>query len=527
MKLKDKRVTLEQAIALIKDGDTVATSGFGLDCLADELFKGVEDSFLQKGTPKNLTCVHCAGQTDFESAGYQRWAHEGLISKLISGHMGSNPGIVKLIVDEKIQCWNLPQGVIAHMYRSRAQGKPGEITKIGLRTFCDPRFGGGRLNESTKEDIVKVVEVDGEEYLFYPTPNLNIGLIRGTTADEYGNISVEEEAHMADILELAMCVKACGGKVIAQVKNYVKAGSIDTQMVKVPGVFVDAIYISQEPEKYHRQTKLVMYSSVFAGHTKVPEGSITPLELDDKKVIARRAALELVPYSSVNLGLGIPMNVATVAAEEGIGEHIVSSVEVGIIGGTPAGGVNFGAATNAWAWLNEPAQFDYYNGGGLDLTCLGFAEVDPKGNVNVSRFGPKIAGVGGFIDISQATKNVIFTGTMTAGGLKTEVKDGKLTILQEGRNKKFVKSVEQVTFSADFANETNQNVLFVTERCVFKVTPEGLKLIEIAPGIDLQKDVLDQMEFTPIVAEDLKIMDPKLFSEGLIGLKEHVLAKAK
>lgn len=525
--MKEKRVTLEQAIGFIKNGSVVATSGFGVDVLADEIFKGIEDSFLEKGYPNNLTCIHCAGQTDFESAGYQRLAHEGLISKLISGHMGANPGIVKLIVDEKIKCWNLPQGVIAHMYRSRAQGKPGEITKIGLKTFCDPRLGGGRLNESTKEDIVKVVEIDGEEYLFYPTPNINVGLIRGTTADEYGNISIEEEAHMADILELAMCVKACGGTVIAQVKNYVKGGSIDTQMVKVPGVFVDAIYISQESEKYHRQTKLEMYSSVFAGHTKVPQGSVAALKLDDKKVIARRAALELIPDSSVNLGLGIPMNVAAVAAEEGIGDEIVSSVEVGIIGGIPAGGANFGAAVNAWGWLHEPAQFDYYNGGGLELTCLGFAEVDPKGNVNVSRFGPRIAGAGGFIDISQATKNVIFTGTLTAGGLKTEVKDGKLTILQEGRNKKFIKSLDQVTFSADFANETNQKVLFVTERCVFRVTPEGLTLIEIAPGIDLQKDVLDQMDFKPVVAKDLKVMDPKLFSEGLIGLKEHVLSKTK
>jgi propionate CoA-transferase len=515
--------SLEEAVNLIKDGDFVASSGFALTVLADEVFKGIEDKFLASGEPNRLTWMHAAGQTDFGSGGgMQRLAHEGLIKRLIAGHVGANPGIVKLINENKMECYNLPQGVIMHQYRNIAGGKPGEITKIGLKTFIDPRLEGAKLNTAAKEDIVKVLEIEGEEYLFYPAPKINIGIIRGTSADEFGNVTIEEESFSSEILNLAIAAKASGGKVIVQVKNLLQGGSIPASRVAVPGNFVDAIVVSKEPYLYHKQTPGEFYNSVIAGHKKVPQTSLKSIPLDERKVVGRRAAMELVPNAVVNLGIGMPEAVSPVAAEEGIGDQLILTIESGIIGGMPAGGKNFGAAINAWGMVDGATQFDFYNGGGLDITFLGLAESNAKGDVNVSKFGPKIAGAGGFIDISQATRKVVFCGTFTAGGLKLEVKDGKLAILQEGRAKKFKNSLDQITFSGEFAMQSGQEVLYITERAVLKLTGDGLMVTEIAPGIDLDKDVLGQMEFKPLVAEDLKIMDPKIFSEGIVGIKEIV-----
>lgn len=413
------------------------------------------------------------------------------------------------------------------MYRAAAAGKPGEITRIGLNTFCDPRLQGGKLNEAAKEDLVELVNILGDEFLLYKTPQLDIGLIRGTTADENGNITMEEEGAPIDALDVAMAVKAMGGKVIVQVKNYVSGSSIDRDRVVIPGNLVDVIVVSENPLENHRQTPGSYYNPVLSGHYKLDGVNFAAIPFDERKVIARRAAMELSPNSVVNLGIGIPEGVAAVATEEGVGNQLTLTIESGLVGGVPTGGQDFGCAVNAWAALPMTSQFDYYNGGNLDLTCLGFAEVDNRGNVNVSRFGKKIAGCGGLVDISQSTHMVIFCGTMTAGGLKETIEDGKLVILQEGKKIKFKNSIEQVTFSAEFSRKHHQNVLFITDRCVFKVTENGLELSEIAPGISIEKDILPYMEFDPIVPDQVPLMDARLFQDTQMGLGEILEQKLK
>ena len=522
-----KKVDMNTALDMIHDGDGVAVSGFMLMTVPREIYRAIGERFQQTGHPCGLTLMHGAGNGNNKDQGICEMSYEGLITRYITGHFANNTRLVDLVNAGKVQAWNFPQGVISHMYRAAAAGKPGEITRIGLGTFCDPRLEGGKMSEATKEDLVSLVDVLGEEYLLYKMPKLNIGLIRGTTADEHGNITMEEEGAPIDALDVALAVKAMGGKVIAQVKNYVASGSVDRTQVVVPGNLVDAVVVSENPEENHRQTPGSYYNPVLAGHYKLDGVGFASLPFDERKVIARRASLELKPNSVVNLGIGIPEGVAAVAAEEGAGDQITLSIESGLTGGVPTGGQDFGCAVNAWAALPMTSQFDYYNGGNLAMTCLGFAEVDSAGNVNVSRFGSRIAGCGGLVDISQSTHNVIFCGTMTAGGLKEEIRNGKLVILQEGKKVKFKKSVEQITFSADFSRKKGQHVLFITERCVFKVTDQGLELCEVAPGIDIEKDILPYMEFRPVIPEHVALMDERLFSPEPFGLAEILKAKAE
>ncbi len=516
----DKRIGLQEAIDLIKDGDTIAISGFQLCTAATALYKALADRYEKTGHPKGLTLMQAAG-----NLGVPLMTKEGMWSRYITAHFAFNKPMIQACLDNKIEAYIFPQGVIDHMYRAAAAGKIGEVTKIGLNTFCDPRFGGGKMNEVTKEDLVDLVNLSGEEYLLYKTPKLNIALVRGTTADENGNITIEEESSPVDLLDVVMGVKGCGGKVIAQVKNYVSSDSIDRTKVVVPGTMVDAVVVCEDPEEEHRQTPAVFYDPALAGHYRINNMAFAAVEMNERKIIARRTAMELVPNAVVNLGIGIPELVANVAAEEGIADQLVLTLESGMIGGVPAGGANFGSSYNAWAGLPMCTQFDYYNGGNLDLAALGFAQVDPSGNINVSRFGPKIAGAGGFIDISQSTSRCVFAGTMTAGGLECKVEDGKLNILKEGKVKKFLRSIEQITFSADTARKNHQDILFVTERCVFRLTDKGLKLTEIAPGIDIEKDILPVMDFVPEISEDLKVMDPRIFQERPMNLAEMISQK--
>jgi propionate CoA-transferase len=469
--------------------------------------------------------MHAAGNGNNKDQGIYDMTYEGLITRYITGHFANNARMIDLANANKVAAYNFPQGVISHMYRAAAAGKPGEITRIGLDTFCDPRLQGGKVNEAAKEDLVELVDISGEEFLLYKTPKLNIGLIRGTTADENGNISLEEEGAPVDALDVALAVKAMGGKVIAQVKNVVAGSSMDRTKVVIPGNLVDAVVVSTNPLENHRQTPGSYYNPVLAGYYKLNGVNFASIPFDERKVIARRAAMELSPNSVVNLGIGIPEGVAAVATEEGVGDQLVLTIESGLVGGVPTGGQDFGCAVNAWAALPMNSQFDYYNGGNLALTCLGFAEVDETGNVNVSRFGTKIAGCGGLIDISQSTPVVVFTGTMTAGGLKETIEDGKLVIVQEGKKVKFKKSVEQITFSSKFSKKHHQKVLFITERCVFQVTDEGLVLSEVAPGISIEKDILPYMEFKPIIPENVPLMDARLFADAPMGLGEIINAK--
>ncbi|MBU3157889.1 acyl CoA:acetate/3-ketoacid CoA transferase [Clostridium estertheticum] len=512
-----KTMSSYDAITLIKNGDTVAIGGFVGSGHPEELTIEINKSFAQSGSPNNLTLVYSAGQGDSKDKGLNRLGVEGLVSKVIGGHWGLSPKLSNLAIENKIQAYNLPQGVISNLYRDIASGKPGTITHVGLKTFVDPRIDGGKLNDITKEDIVKVIEIDNKEYLFYKTFPINVALIRATYADESGNATMEKEAVTLDVLSMAQAAKNSGGIVILQVEKVVSNGTLDPRKVKIPGILVDAIVISK-PEN-HMQTYGEQYNPSYNGEIRMAVDDIPGLKLDERKIISRRAAMELIPNAVTNLGIGVPEGISMVANEEGIGSDMKLTLESGPIGGIPAGGLSFGAAINPEMILDQTSQFDFYDGGGLDVAFLGLAQCDESGNINVSKFGPKIAGCGGFINITQNSKKVVFCGAFTAGGLKIEVQDGKLNIIKEGKFNKFIKTVEQITFSGEYAVDVSQPVLYITERAVFELSRKGVVLTEIAPGIDLEKDILAHMDFMPVISSNLKFMDERIFEEKIMGLK--------
>jgi propionate CoA-transferase len=519
--MKNKVITADQAIALIKDGDVVCTTGFVQSCIPEALHAALEKRYVDTKAPRDLTLIMCAGAGDSKGLGTGRLHHEGLLKRVIAANFGRMPKVAEAAQKNKIQGYNLPQGIISKLYRSCASGSPGLFTKVGLHTYVDPRLGGGKVNEVTTDDIVKRVEVDGEEWLFYKATPIDVALIRATSADPSGNLSMEKEALTLDCLAQAMAAHNNGGIVIAQVERIVEHGSIKPKDVKVPGILVDCVVVCNDPVM-HRMNYGVMYDPSLSGEIRVPVDAIAKMELDERKIIARRAAFELPLNGAINLGVGAPDGVAAVAAEEKVTPFLTMTTEAGAVGGVLAGGSSFGSSANANSILDQNQMFDFYHGGGLDLTCLGTAEVDEEGNVNTSKFGGKLNGCGGFIDISQNSRAVVFAGTFTAGGLKVEIAYGKLKIINEGRARKFVKNVEQITFSGKYAATKKQPVIYVTERCVFQLTPGGLELIEVAPGIDIEKHILPHMDFKPIINKPMP-MDRRIFVDDPMDLMSELL----
>jgi propionate CoA-transferase len=515
-----KIIPVEDAMSVLRDGDVLATSGYGGHGMPEQLLVALQKRFLETGGPKGLTLVHATGQGDAKDKGLNLLAHEGLLKRVIGGYFGLTPKIGQLIQENKIQAYNLPEGVITHLYRDIAAGKPGTLSRVGLGTFVDPRVEGGKMNQLTVEDIVKVMTIDGKEYLFYQAFPINIAFIRGTTADPDGNVTMEKEALVLENLALAVATRNSHGYVICQVERIAAEGSLDSRHVRIPGVLVDAVVVA-EPQ-YHVQTYGSTYNPALSGELRIPMKTLPPLALDDKKVIARRAAMELLPNSIVNLGIGLPDNVGRVASEEKVYDLMTLTVDPGVMGGVPAGGADFGAAINCQAVIDHCSQFDFIDGGGLDCAFLGFAECDRLGNVNASRFADRIAGCGGFINISQNAKKVVFMGNFTAGGAQFAVEEGRLRIVREGKVSKFVKTVAQVTFSGVVAAQQRREVLYVTERCVFRLTERGLALAEVAPGVDVERDILRHLSFEPLVGRPAT-MDAAIFTTKPMGLRERLL----
>jgi propionate CoA-transferase len=478
------------------------------------LIKALGERYLETGEPRNLTVFHVSGLGDRKTTGLGYLAHQGLVKRVIGGHYGMAPQMSRLVLENKIEGYNLPQGVMSQWLREVAGGRPGLITPVGLGTFVDPRLQGGKLNQRCTQDLVEVIELAGREWLFYRSFPLNVAFIRGSTADEKGNISLELEPAYLDVLPLAMAARNSGGLVIAQVKRLVKAGTLPAKSVKVPGSLVDKIVVC--PDQW--QTVAGEYNPAFSGEVKVPLETLEKMELNERKVIGRRGVMELQPGFVINMGVGMPDGVASVAAEEGIEDRMTVFIEQGLIGGIPAPGVLFGVMSNFEALIDQPYQFDFFDGGGLDRAFLGFAEADVHGNVNASKFGRNLAGTGGFVNISQGAKKIIFCGTFTAGGLQVRVGGGKMEILQEGAHKKFVNQVEQITFSGDYAARKGQQVMFITERAVIERTREGMMITEVAPGVELERHILSQMAFKPLVSPQVGEMDARIFQEGLMGL---------
>ena len=508
--LKNKVISADQAVALIGDGNVVCTTGFVQSCIPETLHAALEKRFVETASPKGLTLIMCAGAGDSKGLGTGRLHHEGLLKRVIAANFGRMPKVAKACQENRIEGYNLPQGVISQLYRTCAAGQPGLFSKVGLHTYVDPRLGGGKVNDLTKESIVRLVRPEGEEWLFYYATPIDVALIRATSADPFGNLSMEKEALNLDVLAQAMAAHNNGGIVIAQVERVVEHGSINPKHVKVPGILVDCVVVADNDQ--HRMNYGVTYNPALSGEVRVPVDAMPKMTLDERKIIARRAAFELPPNGVINLGVGAPDGVASVANEEKVTPYIVMTTEAGAIGGVLAGGSSFGSAANAHAIIDQNQMFDFYHGRGLDLTCLGMAECDEEGNVNTSKFGGRLNGCGGFIDISQNARAVVYCGTFTVGGLKVEIADGKLKIVQEGRARKFVKHVEQVTFSGKFAASRSQPVIYVTERCVFQLTQDGLELIEVAPGIDIERDILAHMDFKPLIQKPMT-MDARIFRD--------------
>jgi len=541
-----KFITAQEAAKLIPDGATVGVGGMGLSGWPEGIACAIRDSFKETGHPCNLNLKQGSAMGDWgygnNFVGWDRNPREngpdtehgvrgvtrfgeagpGLVTRWTSAHIGSAFTLCDQVRANQIESYCLPQGVIINLWREIGAGRPGLITKTGLGTFVDPRVEGGKMNEAARKsdyEPVKLIEFEGEEYLFYPSFKCDVALLRGTIADENGNISFEHESVINEGFAIAEAVKHSGGIVIVQAEYLAKAESLNPKDVKIPCNLVDYVVIDNDP-KHCWQAEGVYWEPSFSGHIKKPLNAIEPLPFDDRKVILRRAAMELRDGNIVNLGVGMPAEMARVVNEEGKVNDIIMSTESGMVGGVPSALPSFGSAYNAQAIITPHDMFDFISGGGLDVTCLGIGEIDKDGNNNVSRMGTRLTGPGGFVDITAATKKVIFVGTFT-GTAKKKNPDGTVT---KTEFPKFLDKVSQITFSGKFAPK-DQKVMYITERAVFELRDNVLTLTEIAPGLDLKKDIEDHMGFKPVVAKDLKEMPKEIFEEKWGGLAKYMEQK--
>ncbi|WP_112933199.1 acyl CoA:acetate/3-ketoacid CoA transferase [Escherichia coli] len=517
-------VTADEAVSLLCDGDTLMISGSGAGHATPEaLLEALERRYQVQNSPRQLTAFHPVGLGDRTFRGASRLAYPGLLKRVVCGTLVDSPPLAKMAMNNEIEAWTLPQGVLSQLTREMAAGRPGLISHVGLHTFVDPRQRGGRQSECCSEELVSLIEIAGKEWLYYKPFHVDIAFLRGTTADEDGNITMEQEAIFGDMLSMAQATRRNGGLVIVQVKRIAKCGTLPAKSVKIPAMLVDLVVVDPGQSVTYQSPN----DPAFTGELRIPLDGFPVLPLDERKIVDRRCAMELQPGAVCNVGSGICTGIGLVGAEENILDQIVLTNEQGLIGGAPAAGLDAGAARNYSAMIDQPYQFDFYDGGGIDIAFLSAAEIDGGGSVNISRFANKLIGVGGFINISQNAKKMVFGGTFTAGGLRVACQDGQLRIMQEGAHQKFVSQLQQVSYSGPYASQRGQITLFVTERAVFQVKDGELELIEIAPGIDLERDILQQMRFRPRIAAELKLMDARLFSPEPMGLSAEMAAKPR
>jgi acyl CoA:acetate/3-ketoacid CoA transferase len=517
-------LTAEEAAQLVPNGATVTVSSSAAQLVPDKVLAGVEARFLACGEPTGLTMVFPVAVGDsFGTVGLDHLAYPGLIKRLIGGSYVNGPAskpapkIYAMILNDQVEAYNLPLGVLMHLHRDIAAKKPGVITKIGLGTFADPRDRGGRMNGVTPPDLVEVIRLRGEEWLLFRAFPIDVAIIRGTTADVNGNITMEHEGVTLAVLAQAMAAHNSGGKVIVQVKRVAAEGTLDPQKVKVPGILVDDLVV--DPEQ--RQNTGIAYDPAISGEIRAATFPVEPVPLGPEKVIARRALMQIRPGDIVNLGFGISSLVPQIAFEERVFDRLNFTVEQGAVNGLPLTGFAFGASHNPEAIIDSPALFDLIDGGGVTVGCLAFAEVDRAGNVNVSRLQAQphvLAGAGGFINIAMGTRKLVYCGTLMAGGLDVRIEDGKVRIVQDGRFQKFVDKAQDVTFNGRLAAEQGQEVWYFTERCVFRLAKSGLVLVEVAPGIDVDRDIRAKVGFPLQVSPDCKPMEARIFKAEPMGL---------
>ena len=517
-----KFITATEAAKLIPDGATIGIAGMGLSGWAEEVACAIRDLFKETGHPCGINLKQGSAMGDWGKRGVTRLgeAGPGLVTRWSGAHIGSAYALRDLAVNNKLQCHCLPQGVIVNLWREIASGRPGLLTKVGLGTFVDPRLEGGKMNDCTTDELVELIEFEGEEYLFYKGFKLDVAMLRGTVADEEGNISFANESILNEGLAVATAAKNTGGIVIVQVEYLTQKKTLNPKEVRIPGILVDYVVQAMDPMSCW-QAEGIYFEPAFSGQLKKPLSAIQPLPFDERKVICRRCAMEVSVGDVVNLGIGMPAEMPNIVAEEGFIEHMTMTTESGMVGGIPSALPNFGSAYNPDAVMEHGAMFDFIDGGGLSMACLGIGEIDQYGNNNVSKLGARLTGPGGFINITRATPKVVFCGTFVD---KAELKigDGKLSVIKEGSKKKFVRSVEQITFAGQYTMP-GQSVLYVTERCVFRMIDGKITLIEIAPGIDLERDVLAQMEFVPEISKGLKLMEADIFREFWGGLGKYMV----